>query len=317
MVAEFAPDHGQCSLPTVAIVGNGALGSIFTAALVQNGVAVALIGRQPGPAITVCEPPCAIRSNAIPVTADPSAVSIADFVLILVKAYDTEAAVARIAPYLQRHATVVSLQNGLGNVERIRRQLPPGQMVLGGVTSQAARRISPGLVLHTGQGLTRIGYRSGPEQAGAQRLVELLNRAGLPAQTTAHLDHAQWQKLAINSAINGPTAIARVANGEILRNPHLLAAAEALADESAHIAAAHGVVLSGVGAALRETLVATASNRSSMLQDIEANRRTEVDAIYGEQIRASTLRGVSSPALTLMDALVRAVSREDRFKEDA
>ncbi|MFT4041400.1 MAG: 2-dehydropantoate 2-reductase, partial [Thermomicrobiales bacterium] len=240
----------------------------------------------------------------------------ASFVLILVKSYDTASAVARIAPYLHRDATVVSLQNGLGNVERIRQALPAGQIVLGGVTTQAARRVSPGLVLHTGEGLTYIGYRSDAEQACAESLVALLNAAGMPAVVTDELNHAVWQKLAINSAINGPTAIAKVANGDILRSPHLLLAAEELANESARIALANGVRLEKITLTLHETLQATASNRSSMLQDIEANRRTEVDAIYGAQIRAGTLRGVPSPALTVMDALVRAVSRENPLEED-
>ncbi|MFT4040042.1 MAG: 2-dehydropantoate 2-reductase, partial [Thermomicrobiales bacterium] len=108
MVAVSAGEIPQGPSESVAIVGNGALGSIIAAALLQSGVSVALIGRRPGPAITVCEPPCAVRPLAIPVTADPAAVAGASFVLILVKSYDTASAVARLAPYLHRGATVVS-----------------------------------------------------------------------------------------------------------------------------------------------------------------------------------------------------------------
>ena len=304
------------STGNIAIIGAGALGSVFASALLQAGNTVTLLGRRPTPDITVCEPPCSVQQSALSVQTDPEAIASAEFVLMLVKAYDTEVATQSISTFLAPNATVVTLQNGLGNAERIKRNLPGSHPVLAGVTSQAARRVSPGLILHTGEGPTIIGYGSEAEHALAERLRAMLAHAGLPTATSGDIDRFIWQKVAINAAINGLTAIARVANGELLAKSSLFAAAEALADETATVASAHGYDLSGTLQLLRSTLNATAENHSSMLQDIEAGRRTEVDAIYGSLIAAGRDRGLALPALTVVDALVRSMSERGVTREE-
>lgn len=298
-----------------AVVGAGALGSVFAAALVAAGNQVFLLGRRPTPGITVCEPPCSVRETVLPVETDPAIIAEAGFVLMLVKAYDTEQATRHIAPYLRPEATVVTLQNGLGNVARIRANLPESQRILTGVTSQAARRVSPGLILHTGVGPTVIGYRTGDERVSADRIVARLSNAGLPTVASGDIDRFIWQKVAINAAINGLTAVAGVPNGALLARPSLMAASSALLDEATTVASAHGYDLVAIHRALRDTITATANNRSSMLQDIDAGRRTEVDAIYGSLIAAGHTHGLALPALTVIEALVRSVSAYDGDKE--
>ncbi len=300
--------YGGSNTSTIAIIGAGALGSVFAAALVDAGNPVTLLGRRPTPDITVCEPPCNVQATLLRVETDPASVASAGFILMLVKAYDTEQATRSIAPYLRPDATLVTLQNGLGNAARIRAHLLGSQRVLAGVTSQAARRVSRGLVLHTGVGPTVIGYETDADHASAERLACILVKAGLPTAITGQIDRFIWQKVAVNAAINGLTAVARVPNGTLIARASLFEAATALADEAAAVASAHGYDLVAIQRTLQETLEATAANRSSMLQDVDAGRRTEVDAIYGSLIAAGRARGLALPALTVIDALVRSVS---------
>lgn len=312
-------DSRRCgsSNVAIAIIGAGALGSVFAAALVEAGNPVTLLGRRPSPDITVCEPPRNLQKTLLHVETNPASVASAEYVLMLVKAYDTELATQGIAPHLRPDATVVTLQNGLGNAARIRANLPDGQQVLAGVTSQAARRVSSGLILHTGVGPTVIGYESDSERARANCIVEALSKAGLPSAVTGRIEPFIWQKIAINAAINGPTAIAGVPNGTLAERASLLEAATILADEAATVAAAHGYELEGIHRTLRDTIEATAENRSSMLQDVDAGRRTEADAIYGSLIAAGRARGLALPALTVVDALVRSVSGHDGDREES
>jgi 2-dehydropantoate 2-reductase len=311
-----APRVSHTSRHHVAIVGAGALGSVFASALKGAGVHVTLLGRRPGPDITVCDPPCSVHETALPVETDASSIASADFVLLLVKTYDTTAAIQSIAPYLHPNAALVTLQNGLDNVARIRGHVPEMQRVLAGVTSQAARRVSPGLILHTGIGPTMLGFRTEDEREPAQQVADMLSNAGLPAAATGDIDRFIWQKVAINAAVNGLTAVAGVPNGALLSQPPLFAAACALVDEASSIASIHGYDLRGLHRTLRDTISATAENRSSMLQDVDAGRRTEVDAIYGSLIAAGRMNGLETPALSVIDALVRSVSGYTGDQED-
>ena len=300
----------------IAVVGAGALGSVFASALLKAGNTVSLLGRRQSPQITVCTPPCDVDDVQLHVESDPSVIADAEFVLMLVKAYDTEEATRGIAPHLRPLATVVTLQNGLGNVARIRRQLTGGHQVLAGVTSQAARRYSPSLVLRTGVGPTLIGYRNDEERPAAVRLADILVNAGLPAAATGDIDRYIWQKVAVNAAINGLTAVAGVTNGTLRSRSSLWAASVELAHEAASVAAASGYDISDIDDILRDTIAATSENRSSMLQDLEAGRRTEVDAIYGSLIAAGQASGLALPALTVMDALVRSISGRENNGEE-
>lgn len=300
----------------ITVIGAGALGSVFASALLQAGNAVTLLGRRPTPDITVCEPPCSVRETPLYVETDPRSVASAEFVLMLVKAYDTETATRSIAPHLHPNTTLVTLQNGLGNVTRMREQLTGTHQVLAGVTSQAARRVSPGLILHTGSGPTMIGYESNAEYVASARLAGILAQAGLPAVATGDINRYVWQKVAVNAAINGLTAVAGVPNGELLKRASLLDATDVLVDEASAIASVHGYDLFAIHRILRDTIAATKENRSSMLQDVEAGRRTEVDAIYGSLIAAGRTSGMATPALTVIDALVRSVSGFDGDREE-
>jgi 2-dehydropantoate 2-reductase len=240
---------------------------------------------------------------------EPRTVSGSDMIVILVKTVDTEPAIRAIAPYVRTDHVLVTMQNGLDAAERIHSVLGNGPRILPAVTWQAATRLGPGIVRHAGLGPTAIGYRDGSDENTAKQVADVFSAAGLPAFVESDIDRLIWQKAAINAAINGLTALSEVPNGRIATDPRLRRAAETLADEVASVARANGVRLGPMGAAVIETAVASAHNRSSMLQDLDAGRCTEVEAIHEAVLHVAATRGVSTPTLDIVTALIRAKER--------
>jgi 2-dehydropantoate 2-reductase len=239
-------------------------------------------------------------------TEDAKIVAGSDVVVVLVKAGDTEAAMNAIAPYIGPDHALVTMQNGLGGIERMRAVLGSGPRILPAVTWQAATRLAPGVVRHAGEGPTAIGFLDSRHKDMAECIAAAFSAAGLPAAAASDIERLIWQKAAVNAAINGLTALGEFPNGRIAADPDLLRAAETLAEEVASVARARGIPLGGMGDAVSQTAVASAHNRSSMLQDLDAGRRTEVEAIHGAILRVAAELGVSTPGLEFVTALIRA-----------
>jgi 2-dehydropantoate 2-reductase len=140
----------------------------------------------------------------------------------------------------------------------------------------------------------------------ASELASVFSDAGLQAVAVSDIDHWIWRKLAVNAAINGLTALGGFLNGMIASDEPLLGAAETIAEEVASVARGTGIELGGMRRVILETAVATADNRSSMLQDLNARRPTEVDAIHGAVLAAGAQVGLAAPAIQVIAALIRA-----------
>jgi 2-dehydropantoate 2-reductase len=295
------------------IVGPGALGSLIGATLSRRGHDVTLLGRR-SPHLKALreqglrlEAPDGTNSHVtIAATDDPAVVSHAETVIVLVKAGDTVPAMANIRPYIRDDQIILTLQNGIGNAEKIRSALGAGPRVLVGVTSQAATRLGPGAIRHAGEGPTLIGVLDKRDSSTATELARLFVQSGLPSASVPDIEHWIWRKLAINAAVNGLTALGGFENGMIASDRSLLAAAEVIAEEVARVAREKGIELGDMRRAILDTAVATASNRSSMLQDLKARRLTEVDAIHGAVLAAGKETGIATPATQVIAALIRA-----------
>lgn len=304
------------------VVGAGAMGIVLGTTLARAGHDVGFLGRPPGegelprsPLVSLS----AVNGTAAEVTLnlqdDPATVSSADVVLILVKTGDTIDAVSRIAPHLRCGTPVVTLQNGLGARDRIRAVLGEAARILPAVTAQAAMRTDSTHVFHTGEGQTFIGYERREDAPVAAHIAQTFSDAGLPATAVSDIDRHIWRKAAVNSAINGLTGLGGFPNGAILEDPGLLHAALTVAGECAAVALAHGVDVGDIRGAVVETAAATARNRSSMLQDIDAGRKTEVDAIHVAIYEAGRNVGVAAPATQLLAALIADKAKRTRAKE--
>lgn len=252
---------------------------------------------------------------------DPSVVANADLVIVLVKAPDTIDAMVRIAPFLAMETPIVTLQNGLRAADRIRAKLGSDHCVIAGATSQAAMRTDPHTFVHTAEGPTRIGFDDPRSRRAATWIAALFTAAGIPTAVVESIEGEIWQKVAINAAINGPTALCGTENGAIVDEPELCRLAIEVASEAVQVAEEHGFLLPDIENVVIDTASASSTNRSSMLQDIATGRPTEADAIYGEIQRAARVNGIATPRIDALSALVhgrsRASSKERLIEYDA
>lgn len=299
----------------IAIIGAGAMGSLFGGLLSLAGDDVWLVDIWEEHIRTIREKGLTIRTPAGELTARPHAVTDyktvgpADYIIVFVKSSATHAAALAALPLLGRDTAVLTLQNGYGNAEVIAGVVGAGR-VLAGTTAHGATMLGPGRVLHGGKGETHIGALDGGNGRAAA-LAACLSRAGISTVTeTAILNHV-WGKLVINAGINALTGITGALNGRLTafaetRELLALAVTEAVA-----VAAAAGIRLPYPDPVAKVAAVAeaTASNRSSLLQDLRAGRPTEIDVINGAIVREGERLGIATPVNRTLTLLVKFLEK--------
>ncbi len=296
----------------VLIVGPGAMGCLHAALLAEGGVRVGLLDHRADRAARIAEQGIIVERDGaqttVPVacSADAADFHPATLAIIVVKAYDTDAAARHALPALDESSGVLTLQNGLGNYERIA-QVVPEACVLAGTTTTGATLLGEGHVREAGRGVAQIGSPSGAEHR-ARDAVALLARGGIDCERTPAIDEALWAKAIVNAAINPLTALTGLRNGMLVEVPELLALLRAVAEEAADVARNCGVfVREDMAGPVEAICRQTAQNRSSMLQDVSAGRRTEIDFINGEIARRAEQRGLPAPLCRALTALVRGL----------
>ena len=229
--------------------------------------------------------------------------------LITTKAQQTLTALDAIKAHIRPNASLVLLQNGLGIAEQVQAQFPEA-LVLQASTTEGAYRTSRFAVVHAGRGATLLG--SAAWQSAA--IAESLSFAPLNVSVSGNIQAVLWRKLAINCAINPLTVIHRCRNGELLDKPEALTQIAAVVDEILKLSAA--LHLDQDIADLHQQVLnvarATANNRSSMLQDIESGRETEIEAITGYLCRLASTHGVNLPSNQYLLDEVQRVSALNR-----
>ena len=293
---------------TVVVFGGGAVGSLFAARLAAGGVRVCLVARP--------EHVAAIRAHGLRVegegagttwpeattSLDPS--TAAEAVLVTVKTFDLPKAMSAVGHGVRPAPTLLP-QNGIGfEAEAVRALAAAGWTetegyVVRAVHSVPATWLRPGVVRAAGSGEVVLpSPTERPRLARAiDRFAALFAAARIPVRLAVDFDREVWRKLLVNAAINPVTAAHGVVNGR-LRDGPLRAEAERLLAEALAVALAVGVDVSAREAEddLDRVLRATAENRSSMLQDVDRGRATEIDAISGEIVRLAEHAGVAVPA---------------------
>ncbi|HQZ89024.1 MAG TPA: 2-dehydropantoate 2-reductase [Thermomicrobiales bacterium] len=309
----------------VVVVGAGAMGGLIGTRLSVTGHNVVLydtwtehvdtINRH---GIVIHELDDSILRYRIQATTQPPQLDGVDLLLIEVKSYDTLKALRPFAGLVPTDTFVLSLQNGLGNLDLARAALPNHERLLIGTTAHGSAVLGPGRLRHTGKGATVIGDPTTPPtpRFDLAPLRRALTRSGFDTEISSNIHTAVWNKLVANIAINALTAITGVRNGDLLDDPDLQPIIARLVAETVAVMQAAGVPagmddpLGYARKVMRDTSVAS----SSMLQDIRYGRQTEVDAINGAVARLGAELGVPTPVNRLLTTLVhnreRGVRRE-------
>jgi 2-dehydropantoate 2-reductase len=305
----------------ISIIGTGAMATLFAARL-ADVADVSMIGSW-ADAIE------AIRANGITIDGDscchevhtayhPDDAPAADLALVLTKAYKTIKASEVAAKTIKPDGLALTLQNGLGNIEILAEHVGRDR-ALQGVTMQGATLLGPGRIRTSGRGATHLGYvpielaapRDFSVEHRAYEISALFNSAGLKSHVTADIDGLVWGKVIINAAINPLTAILRVPNGALVESEETIGLMKAAALEAATIAKAKGITLPFPDPVERVKQVATmtATNHSSMLQDVLGQRPTEIDAINGKIVEQGQALGIPTPVNALLASLMRAIEK--------
>jgi 2-dehydropantoate 2-reductase len=298
---------------TVAILGAGALGTLLGGRLAAAGEDVWLVCRRDEQARSLRERGVRIESRvdddgpvqaAVSATTDASEVGHADLVVVLVKAHQTLAALDQHGACIGPDSLVVSLQNGLTNHHRLRDHVGP-ERTLTGVTYQGAAREGTGRVLHTNDGETVLG---GPDAAAARGVAERFTEAGVATEAVEDPFEHVWEKQLWGVAIKPVAALSRRPNHELVADESLRALMERLLEEATAVAAARGYSFDA--AAVHEDIVtglAASPHTSSMLQDVRAGRRTEIDDVNGAVAALGREAGIPVPVNEAVARLVRGL----------
>jgi 2-dehydropantoate 2-reductase len=298
----------------VCVVGCGAVGSLFAANLAQlDDVEVWAfdLAREHVDAINrdgLHLSGAGEVLGRLRATSDPAELPPCDFGIVATKAMHTDAAIASTARAFER-GSVATVQNGLGNEEAIARHV---ERVIRGTTFPAGKVVDPGHVQWDVKGDTTLGPFE-PQPAPREeidRLADACTRAGMPTRSVTDARGPQWRKVIFNAATNPIGALTGLTHGRVCENEGLRRLVSELVDEGKAVAAAQGIELD----ADPEELIDHAArpevayaHKSSMLQDVEARRPTEIDYLNGGIARFGREHGVATPLNEAVWALVRGL----------
>ena len=314
----------------VAVIGGGAIGCVWAACLARVGAhvtvvdpALDIVNAAAGAGIVVethdgIGAPVRVVATSDPRTQPAGDGEPVDVAFFFVKGYHTQAAAQLARPLVAAHTTVVTQQNGWGNADTLAQAYDRSQIVVG-ITYHSATVIAPARVRHTSVGPSYVGPYA--EEAGMRRAEEvasLLRAAGLEATATAAVKTEIWKKLILNCATLAPSALTRLTAGAIGADRALLELLDGLTAEAVAVARAQGydIDVAERQARIHAMMGAGGSGKASMLQDVEAGRRTEIETVTGAVVRAAVRAEIDVPLNRTMLALVRGLERS-YLKEEA
>ena len=290
------------------IMGAGVLGSGVGGLLASAGYDVTLVGRErimkpireKGLRITGILGERILRLKAVSSVKQVQSQPEPDIILLTTKAYDTEEAVKAVMELMKEDSVVLSLQNGIGNVETIA-ELVGKERTLGGMIITGFEWVRDAEVSVTVSGdKTKIGELNGEITPRLLEIADAFSTAGLPTEAVSDIQSHIWSKALFNASLNPLSAIFRVPYGE-LANPYTFAIIREIVKEAFAVAKAeHVKLLWGSYEEYLEylekvQLPRTAKHRSSMLKDIENGKRTEIDYINGIFVRLGEKHNIPTP----------------------
>jgi 2-dehydropantoate 2-reductase len=298
----------------VLILGAGALGSLLGTRLQATAAKITLFTTNREHIRSIREGGLIVeeldgslkRVNFASVCDDPRDLQErADVVLVVVKSYATREALRSIQSYCHADTCFLTLQNGIGNWERIA-AVVGGGAVLAGTTAQGATLVGPGKVRHGGNGPTYIGEKTGNPSERVRSLVALFQEGGLEAYASGEMDQLIMNKLLVNVGINAITALTGVRNGAIAAFAEARELCRAAVEEAVAVMQAKGLLVpADIVQRVWAVAQATAINRSSMGQDVDRRKPTEIDAINGAIVELGRESGVPTTVNRTLTQLIK------------
>jgi 2-dehydropantoate 2-reductase len=295
----------------IAVLGAGAMGSVFGARLALGGAEVTLLDVNQAHVDAIARAGLQVDLDGVhhrlnlPAMRPDQFTGPTDLVLLFTKVFHTGPALASIAGTLGG-ATVLTLQNGIGNAERIAEYVPAERTILG-LTMTPAEFLGPGMVASHGKATTTFYSADGQHRPLLDALVALMGRGGIVAKADPQIQAAIWEKAAFNCAMNAICALTDGTPGGIGSLSDALALAKSVAAEAIGVAQADGVPASidKVTALIDHAAANHLLHEPSMLQDRKAGRRTEIDALCGAVAERGATLGLATPLNRTLATLVR------------
>jgi len=306
----------------IVVVGPGAIGCLFAAFLTKSKEDVWLLDKSKENAAKLNE--CGISLEGlsgpshikVKVTANITQIAKADLILVCVKSFNTKSAIEQIKPLLTDNTKILTLQNGIGNIEIIS-EVAGEDRVIAGVTNEGATLIALGKIRHAGRGETIIGSPCGKTPVEMRAIREAFNKAGFETKMTRDIKSLIWSKLIINVGINALSAVTRLPNGKLTQFEGTKRILRDAVTEATRIVKRKRIklIFDDPLAKVEAVCESTSANLSSMLQDVLRKKRTEVDFINGVIVRLGQELGIEVPTNKFLLDLINTI--ESSYEQSA
>ncbi|MDR1376974.1 MAG: 2-dehydropantoate 2-reductase [Synergistaceae bacterium] len=308
-----------------AILGSGAMGCLYGGMLAEAGNDVVLVDvwkehmdAVNGSGLKIEDSNGERTVKNIRGVTDPTAAGPVDLVIVFVKATATEQAMRGALCLVGENTTVLTLQNGLGNVEKIC-GVVGAPRVVAGTTGHGSTLVGPGKIRHAGVGETVIGAPNTSESSDGrvESLASFFGGAKLTTRISKNVMGLIWTKLVVNVAINALTAVTGLKNGRLVDFPETAELMKLSVEEACAVAKAKGIRFDVDDPLEHARNIArlTAANRSSMLQDVMSKRPTEVSVINGAIVEEGKKLGIPTPVNAVLTNLV--LTKQKTYEEIA
>lgn len=308
---------------TIAVIGAGAVGGYYGARLAQHGHPVHFLlrsdyaaVRRDGLTVKSCAGDFRLPPDQLHAYNDPQLMPKADLVLVALKTTANDQFDALIRPLLKDDTAILTIQNGLGNEDRLA-ELFGAERILGGMAFVCINRSAPGVIHHIDHGMIRLGEFNGGPSDRARRIAETFKASNVPCEVLDDLRFGRWSKLVWNVPFNGLGAVLNLTTDRLLDNEHGMRLLAAIMAEVIAVAEALGIAMpeNMIDIQIRHTRTMGAY-RSSMQIDCQEGRPLEVESILGEPLRQARRAGVSVPNVEMLYELARLVDWRIRNSRD-
>ncbi|OUS23287.1 hypothetical protein A9Q98_15545 [Thalassotalea sp. 42_200_T64] len=281
----------------IVIIGQGAMGLLFTHYLRSEQISLKTRTRVKSSATYTFTNIHGSSSQYPITTADVEQLKRADCIICCVKSYDVSAALKEVLPVIQPHCPIILTHNGMGVVEKLNLGCGFNNPIYALVTTMAAKKLTHTHLLHTGEGVNTMGLVTGSSSATEQQQLLIMLQNHIPhLSLTCAIKRLQWQKLAINAAINALTAIHNVNNGELAKQCYQ-DKIKGIVAEVVQVALAEGVDFKRTEliSTIKQVIERTSKNSSSMREDVRKQRPTEIAYINGYITELGEKHQISTP----------------------